>query len=85
MNENAIFPRVRPVLMSHGFGGVFRYRVVLGECLGGRGAKGSRRLEEIRIFRDRMVGRLAYALNLSTGMFIVLFGHATSGCRLSVF
>jgi hypothetical protein len=37
---------------------------------------------EIRAFRDRMVGRMAYALAPTTGIFIVLFGHTTCGSRL---
>ncbi len=39
-------------------------------------------LYEISVFRDRMVGRIAYALDLSTGIFIGLFGHTTCGCHI---
>ncbi len=37
----------------------------------------------IRVLRDGMVGRMAYALSLSTGMFIVLFDHTTYGCHMN--
>ncbi len=38
---------------------------------------------DLRVFRDEMVGRIAYALNLSTGIFIVLFDHVISEFRIT--
>jgi hypothetical protein len=35
----------------------------------------------MRVFRDEVVGRIAYDLAQSTGGFVVLFGYTTCGCR----
>ncbi len=38
---------------------------------------------DIRVFRYEMVGRMAYALTPSTGIFIVLCEHTTTGFHIS--
>jgi hypothetical protein len=38
---------------------------------------------DIRVFRDEMVGRIAYALTPSTGMFIDLFDYTSRGYRIT--
>ncbi len=50
--------------------------------LQGRG-RTSRESYDIHVLRDEMVGRIAYALDLSTGIFIDLFGNTTCGFRIT--
>ncbi len=37
------------------------------------------------MLRDEMVGRMVHDIALYTGIFIVLFDHATGGCRVMCF